>query len=64
MARIEQKIAQVNIIVLQVVNRTSTLKATLAWATKLKQRYKRLLKFIYTINVNDVMMEEKVKEEQ
>lgn len=44
MARIEQEIARLDIIMLQVVNWASTLKAALAQITKQKNRYHGLNK--------------------
>lgn len=59
----EQEIARLNIIVSQATNRESALKAALARITKCKNKYKEQLELIYTIKVNNMMMEEKVKEE-
>lgn len=60
----EQEIAQLNIIVSQAANHVSALKAALARATKRKNKYKEQLELIHTIKVNNMMMEEKIKEEQ
>ncbi|MCJ1347753.1 hypothetical protein MMC31_005982, partial [Peltigera leucophlebia] len=60
-ARIEQEIARLDIIVSKAANRASTLKAALAWATKQKSKYKEQLELIRTIQANNIMMEEKIK---
>lgn len=62
-ARIEQEIAQLDIIVSKAANWASALKATLARATKQKSKYKEQLELICTIKANNIMMEEKIKAE-
>lgn len=58
----EQKIAQLDINVLQAANCAFTLKAALTRATKCKDIYKKQLELIYTIEVNNMMIKKKVKE--